>query len=91
MAKVTMTLRDRRLPNGDNRVEIVIESDPPMPLNSNQGLDADDPDATPAMGAAILAANVVGQMADGDFSAFTAESRAEAEAIHSAMTRRNQG
>lgn len=91
MAKVTMTLRDRTLPNGENRVEISIESNPPMPLDRERGLDAEDPAATAAMVTAVLAANVVGQMADGDFSAFTAESRAEAEAIHAAVNRRNQG
>lgn len=91
MAKVTMTLRDKRLPNGDNHVEVTIESNPPLPIGSDHGIDANDPSCTAAMAAAVLAANVVGQMSDGNFSAFTAESRAEAEAIHAAMNRRNQG
>lgn len=89
MAKVTITLRDRKLFNGDDHIDITIEAKPPLPIDGNQGLDADDPSATPAMAAAVLAANVVGQMADGNFSAFTAESQAEAEAIMTAVRRRN--
>lgn len=92
MAKVTMTLRDKRLPNGDNHVEVTIESNPPLPIGSDHGIDANDPSCTAAMAAAVLAANVIGQMASGDFSAFAVESRAEAQAIHAATTtRRNQG
>jgi hypothetical protein len=91
MAKVTMTLTDAVRPNGDNHIEISIESTPPLPLDGQRGLDAEDPSCTAAMAAAVLAANVVGQMADGDFSAFSVESRAEAEAIHAATRRGGQG
>jgi hypothetical protein len=76
MAKVTMTITDL----ADNSLGITIEADPPMPLTNGE-LDSTDSDCTPAMAAAVLAANVLGRMGDGDFSMFAAESAREAETI----------
>jgi hypothetical protein len=76
MAKVTMTITDF----ADNSIGVTIEADPPMPLTGGE-LDSTDDRCTPAMAAAVLAANVLGRIGEGDFSMFAAESAREAETI----------
>lgn len=82
MAKVTMTITD--LP--DQNLGITISAEPPMPLTNGE-LDTTDDAATPAMAAAIIAANVLGDVGSGDFSFFSAEKEAQARAIFAAMSK----
>lgn len=74
MAKVTLHVED-----DDGGLVIYMESDPPLPLNGTVP-DIHHRDFSPAMAAAYLAVQYIGEMGQGDLTTITAQTLTEGRA-----------
>lgn len=75
MATVTLRVED----DTDEGIVVYLESDPPLPLNGDKP-NVDDPTFTPAMAAAYLAVQYIGEMGKGDMTTITAQTLTEGRA-----------